>query len=209
MNTLKRPSGRLPHPLLLRHVQRVSNCPRFPLRSNRRLVLLKTHHLSVRHARRLCVRTVGVVDANRVNNLGHSHKNGCVTIRTLFQRTVSSIIRRVCVVLKDCFTIVASQMVTKVVRTPHAGATQTKGWHGGVVSPPFPSFFRVYGYIGRLEGVSEWWRRVTHATRELVVGVGLLFLRPKRDCWIQVVRISSARFDCLYVPIIFLTLLKY
>lgn len=100
-------------------------------------------------------------------------------------------------------------MVTKVVRTPLAGVTQTKEWRDGVVLPPFLSFFRVYGYIGLLEVVNEWWRRAMHGTQGLVVGVDRLFLPLKRDCWIQVVRISSARFDCLYVPIIILTLLKY
>lgn len=152
---------------------------------------------------------MGVVGASRVNSQGHSHKSGCVTIRILFQRTVSSIILRVCVVLKDCFTIVASLMVTKVVRTPPVVVTQIKGLRDGVVSRPFLSFYRVYGFIGLLGGVNEWWRRAMHAILGLVVDVGHLFLHLKSDCWIQVVRISSARFDCLYVPTTFLTLLKY
>lgn len=209
MSTLKHLSGRLPRLHPLRHAQRDSNCLRFPLRSNRPLALVRTRYPSVRHAPRLCVRTVDVVDASRVNNLGHSPKSGCVTIRTSFLRTVSSIIPRVCVVLKDCFTIVASLMVTRVVRTPLAVVTPTKGRHDGVVSPPFPSFFRVYGYTGHLGDVNEWWRRATHAIQGLVVGVDRLFLHLKRGCWIQVVRISSARFDCLHVPITFLNLLKY
>lgn len=152
---------------------------------------------------------MGVVDANRVNNRGHSPKNGCVTIRTLFQRIVSSTIPRVCVVLRDCFTIVASQMVTKTVRTPPVDVTLTKGWRDGVVLPPFLSFFRVYGYIGHFVGVNEWWRRAMHDIQGLVVGVDRLFPRLRKDYSIRVVWISSARFDCLYVPIIFVTLLKY
>lgn len=100
-------------------------------------------------------------------------------------------------------------MVTKIVRMPLVVVTLIKGWRDGVALPPFLSFFRVYGYIGHFEGVNEWLRCAMHVTRGLVVGVDRLFPHLKKDCSIQVVWISSARFDCLYVPTIFLTLLKY